>query len=68
MMKDCPSPDENLTKWSHHAAHSTAPAGRHITELDVERSLMVMDRLLKQMPLQKFSMRFTRRLSADNCT
>ena len=41
MMKDCPSPDENHTKWSHHAAHSTFLASAILCESSYDKRVIM---------------------------
>ena len=41
MMKDCPSPDENHTKWSHHAAHSTFLASAILYESSYDKRVIM---------------------------
>ena len=41
MMKDCPSPDENQTKWSHHAAHSTFLASAILCESSYDKRVIM---------------------------
>ena len=41
MMKDCPSPDENQTKWSHHAAHSTFLASAILCESSYDKHVIM---------------------------
>ena len=41
MMKDCPSPDENQTKWSHHAAHSTFLASAILCESSYNKRVIM---------------------------